>query len=65
MISKAGSRVLTGEKTWIKHPRPQMKRDNYIIVNEGWTLDNKDIKVPFPPQSILSLYKYLKEVINL
>lgn len=48
---------MTGEKTWIKHPRPQMKRDNYIIVNEGWTLDNKDIKVPFPPQSILSLYK--------
>ena len=57
LISQAGSRVLAGEKTWTKHPRPQMKRDNYKIIDEGWTLDGKDIKVPFPPQALLSGYK--------
>ena len=57
LISEAGSRVLAGEKTWNKHPRPQMKRDNYKIIDEGWTIDGKDIKVPFPPQALLSGYK--------
>lgn len=57
LISEVGSRVLAGEKTWTKHPRPQMKRDNYKIIDEGWTLDGKDIKVPFPPQALLSGYK--------
>ena len=57
LISEAGRRVLAGEKTWTKHPRPQMKRDNYKIIDEGWTLDGKDIMVPFPPQALLSGYK--------
>ena len=57
LISEAGSKVLAGEKTWNKHPRPQMKRDNYKIINEGWTLDGKIIRVPFPPQSLLSGYE--------
>ena len=57
LISEAGSKVLAGEKTWNKHPRPQMKRDNYKIINEGWTLDGKIIRVPFPPQSFLSGYE--------
>lgn len=56
LISVAGQKVLDGEKTWTKHPRPQMKRDNYRILNEGWTIDGKGIKVPFPPQSLLSEY---------
>lgn len=57
LVSVAGQKVLDGEKTWIKHPRPQMKRDNYKIIDEGWTLEGKDIKMPFPPQSLLSGYK--------
>ena len=56
LISVAGQKVLDGEKTWIKYPRPQMKRDNYKIIDEGWTIDGKKIKVPFPPQSLLSEY---------
>ena len=57
LISVAGQKVLEGEKTWIKHPRPQMKRDNYLIISEGWTIDGKEIKVPFPPQALLSGYE--------
>ena len=57
LVSVAGQKVLDGKKTWTKHPRPQMKRDNYMIINEGWTIDGKEIKVPFPPQSLLSGYK--------
>ncbi|MBQ2982198.1 MAG: glycoside hydrolase family 2 [Lachnospiraceae bacterium] len=57
LISEAGSKVLAGELVWNKHPRPQMKRDNYKIINKGWTLDGKNIRVPFPPQSLLSGYE--------
>ena len=57
LISVAGQKVLEGEKTWTKHPRPQMKRDNYQIINEGWTIDGNYIKVPFPPQALLSGYE--------
>ena len=57
LISVAGQKVLDGGKTWTKHPRPQMKRDNYMIINEGWTIDGKEIKVPFPPQALLSGYE--------
>lgn len=57
LISAAGQKVLEGMKTWDKYPRPQMKRDNFKIISEGWTIDGKDIKVPFPPQSLLSGYK--------
>ena len=42
---------------WDKYPRPQMKRDNYMILNSSWKLNDKDIFVPFPPQSKLSGYE--------
>lgn len=42
---------------WDKHPRPQMKRDNYIILDKGWKLNGQEILVPFPPQAKLSGYK--------
>ena len=45
---------------WNQYPRPQMKREKYIILNEGWKLDGSDIRVPYPPQSQLS--KYSKKV---
>ncbi|MBQ6814021.1 MAG: glycoside hydrolase family 2 [Lachnospiraceae bacterium] len=57
LVSKSGKEVLDGKKTWLSHPRPQIKRDDYMILCEGWTLNGQNIKVPFPPQSLLSGYK--------
>lgn len=45
------------ENGWDVHPDPQMKRENYMILSKGWTLNGKPIKMPFPPESILSAYK--------
>ena len=42
---------------WDKYPRPQMKRDNYMILDKGWKLNGQNIIVPFPPQANLSGYK--------
>ncbi|MBO5068895.1 MAG: MFS transporter [Roseburia sp.] len=56
LISEAGERVLAGEKSWNNYPRPQLKRENWINLNEGWRLNDCDIRVPFPPQSTLSGY---------
>lgn len=42
---------------WRQYPRPQMRREGYLILNEGWTLNGQEIKLPFVPQSVLSGYK--------
>lgn len=42
---------------WDKYPRPQMKRDNYMILDSAWKLNGQDISVPFPPQAKLSGYQ--------
>lgn len=65
LMSEAGERVIKEENTWNHYPRPQLKRDNYTILNKGWKLNGSDIRVPFPPQSVLSGYgkkvgKYLE-----
>ena len=39
---------------WDVYPRPQMKRDGWLMLNTGWTLNGRDIRMPFPPQSLLS-----------
>lgn len=44
------------EQGWTGHPKPQMKRKNYMILNEGWILNGHAIKLPFVPQSELSGY---------
>lgn len=41
---------------WKWYPRPQMKRDGYLILSEGWTLDGAPIHMPFVPQSVMSGY---------
>lgn len=50
----------SGEKQngngWDRYPRPQLKRDGYLILNDNWTLNGTPIRVPFPPESILSGY---------
>lgn len=41
---------------WNQYPRPQMKRDGFVILDKDWKLNGYDIKMPFPPQSMLSEY---------
>lgn len=41
---------------WNDYPRPQLKRANFKILNGIWKLNDKEIVVPFPPQSKLSEY---------
>ena len=45
------------ENPWDLYPRPQMRREGYMMLNEGWTLNGKSIYMPFPPQSALSDYE--------
>lgn len=45
------------EVDWEKYPRPQMKRDNYMILNTDWRLNGENIRIPFAPQAGLSGYK--------
>lgn len=53
--TEAGEEVRDGfSDFWEFHPRPQMKRTHFLIVKEGWRLNGKPIRVPFPPQSLLS-----------
>lgn len=42
---------------WQSYPRPQLKRDSYVILNGKWRLNGKSIEVPFAPQSSLSGYE--------
>lgn len=45
------------ENPWDVYPRPQMRREGYMMLNEGWILNGKPIYMPFPPQSALSDYE--------
>lgn len=61
--SEAGEEVRDGKSlSWEKYPRPQMRRDKFILLKDGWTLNGEKIRMPFPPQSMLSGYE--KEVGN-
>lgn len=56
--SDAGIAVRDGkEPAWEEYPRPQMKRDGYMMLNGIWKLDGDDIRIPFSPQSLLSGYE--------
>ena len=34
------------------YPRPQLRRDSFLsLCDDGWMLDGREIRVPFPPQS--------------
>ncbi len=55
LISEAGERAQ--DNPWDTYPRPQMKREGYMILRDNWTLNHKPIRVPFPPQALLSGFK--------
>ena len=40
-----------------RYPRPQLRRDSYLPIFEGWTLNGNPIKLPFCPESLLSGYE--------
>lgn len=37
-----------------KHPSPLLMRKDYRLLDKGWTIDGRDIRVPFPPESEIS-----------
>lgn len=39
-----------------QYPRPQLYRDNSMLLDGKWLLDGDEINVPYPPQSKLSGY---------
>lgn len=56
--SEAGIAVRDGRVSpWEEYPRPQMKRDGYLLLNGTWKLNGADIRIPFPPQAKLSGYQ--------
>lgn len=36
------------------YPRPQLRRDSFFPLDQGWTLNGRSIRVPWPPQAPLS-----------
>lgn len=59
--TSSGEEVRDGKSSyWDYYPRPQMRREKYLILKDGWMLNHEPIRMPFPPQSMLSGYK--KEV---
>ena len=38
------------------YPRPQLRRDSFFALNQGWTLNGRPIRAPWPPQAPLSGY---------
>lgn len=57
MIRKGHHALATDSKLdWTSYPRPQLKRDSYFSLNGTWSLNGKDILVPYAPQAKLSGY---------
>lgn len=48
LISEAGECVLAGAQSWNEYPRPQLKRGNWRVLQNGWTLDGDKIRVLLP-----------------
>ena len=64
LMTKSGEQLLKEKGLpWQEYPRPQMKRDNYQMLNGIWKLNGEDVLVPFPPQALLSGYK--KEIADI
>lgn len=57
LTSTSGEALGSEEAVWQEHPRPQLKRNNWMSLNGEWQLNNHAVRVPFPPQSTLSEYE--------
>ena len=40
------------------YPRPLLKRDSFLCLNDGWKLNGYPINVPFPPEAEESFYDW-------
>lgn len=38
------------------YPRPQLRRDSFFPLDQGWTLNGRPVRAPWPPQAPLSGY---------
>ena len=57
LMSKTGEEILEEKHMpWQEYPRPQMRRDNYCLLNGIWKCNGSDVLVPFAPQAPLSGY---------
>ncbi len=57
LLSETGEEFIEEkQKPWQEYPRPQMRRDNYCLLNGTWKCNGSDILVPFAPQAPLSGY---------
>lgn len=55
LLTETGEELLTEDgDAWQAYPRPQMRREEYHILNGTWLLNGKSIRMPFPPQAFLS-----------
>ncbi len=34
-----------------EYPRPMLRRDSFMAISDGWTVNGKAIRVPFPPEA--------------
>ena len=59
LYTEAGEKLLQKpeHKPWNIYPRPQMKRAGFCILDGHWTLNGQPIRMPFPPESLLSGYQ--------
>ena len=57
LYTEAGERLKGCEKVWQKYPRPQLRRASWQSLNGIWELDGHNIRVPFPPESLLAEYE--------
>ena len=57
LLSETGEEFLEEKQMpWQEYPRPQMRRENYCLLNGIWKCNGSDVLVPFAPQAPLSGY---------
>ncbi len=56
LITKSGEKILESSDVWQEYPRPQLKREKWFCLNGIWMLDGKEVRVPYPPESVLAQY---------
>ena len=56
LMTAAGELLPSGAAVWQRHPNPMLRREKWVSMNGEWKLNGLPVRVPFPPQSILSGY---------
>lgn len=56
LMTAAGEQLPSGAAVWQGHPNPMLRRETWFSLNGDWMLNGLSIRVPFPPQSVLSGY---------